>query len=86
MKLVKEIEAVAGEVSAKPAQVALAWVLSRSPNIHVIPGTTRSENLKTNLGAEHVVLSVGQIKRLNALAERVAGARYTPTALGAVNR
>jgi aryl-alcohol dehydrogenase-like predicted oxidoreductase len=86
LNLVKEIQSVAGEVGARAAQVALAWVLSRSPNIHVIPGTTRVENLKINLDAEHIVLSAGQIRRLNALAERVAGARYTPTALGAVNR
>jgi aryl-alcohol dehydrogenase-like predicted oxidoreductase len=86
LNLAKEIESVAGELGAKPAQVALAWVLSRSPAIHAIPGTTRVENLKTNLDAEHVVLSAGQVKRLNALAEHVAGARYTPTALGAVNR
>jgi aryl-alcohol dehydrogenase-like predicted oxidoreductase len=86
LDLVKEIEAVAGELSARPAQIALAWVLSRAPNIHVIPGTTRIENLSVNLGAEHVVLSAGQVKRLNALAERVAGARYTPAGLSAVNR
>jgi aryl-alcohol dehydrogenase-like predicted oxidoreductase len=86
LDLVKEIESVAAELGAKPAQIALAWVLSRAPIVHAIPGTTRIENLKTNLATEHVVLSAGQVKRLNALAERVAGARYTPTGLSAVNR
>ena len=86
LDLVREIVSIASELNAKAAQVALAWVLTRSPNVHAIPGTTRLENLKTNLGAEHVLLSAGQIKRLNALAARVSGARYTPIGLSAVNR
>lgn len=86
LALVKEIEAVASELNARPAQVAIAWVLSRAPRIHAIPGTTRIENLKVNLAAEHTVLSAGQIKRLDALAARVAGARYTPVGMSAVNR
>ena len=86
LDLVREIESIAAELSARAAQVALAWVLTRSPIIHAIPGTTRLENLKTNLNAEHIVLSAGQIKRLNALGARVAGARYTPIGLSAVNR
>jgi aryl-alcohol dehydrogenase-like predicted oxidoreductase len=85
LALVEEIKTVAGEVNAKPAQVALAWVLGRGPSIHVIPGTTRIENLRTNLDAVMVVLSPGQVRRLDALAKRVAGQRYTPMWLSAVN-
>jgi aryl-alcohol dehydrogenase-like predicted oxidoreductase len=85
LALVEEIKTVASEVNAKPAQVALAWVLGRAPNIHVIPGTTRLENLRTNLDATTIVLSPGQIRRLDALAKRVAGQRYTPMWMSAVN-
>jgi aryl-alcohol dehydrogenase-like predicted oxidoreductase len=85
LALVEEIKTVAGEVNAKPAQVALAWVLGKAPFIHVIPGTTRIENLRTNLDAALIVLSPGQVQRLDALAKRVAGQRYTPMWLSAVN-
>jgi aryl-alcohol dehydrogenase-like predicted oxidoreductase len=51
----------------------------------VIPGTTRIENLRTNAGAATLVLSPGQVRRLDDLAARVAGPRYTPIAMSAVN-
>lgn len=86
LALVDEIRVVAEEVAAPPAAVALAWVLARSPAIHVIPGTTRLAHLKDNLRASKVFLSTGQIRRLEALADRVSGPRYTPEGLSAVNR
>jgi aryl-alcohol dehydrogenase-like predicted oxidoreductase len=76
LALVREIEAVAVEKGAKAAQVALAWVLKRAPNIHVIPGTTKLANLKTNLGAAAVTLADADVARLNALAAKVQGERY----------
>ena len=76
LALVREIEAVAEEKGAKPAQIALAWVLARAPNIHVIPGTTKIANLKTNQGAAKVELSEAEEARLNALAAKVQGERY----------
>jgi len=85
LALVEEIKAIAGETNSKPAQVALAWVLGRAANIHVIPGTTKLDNLRTNVGAATLVLSPGQVRRLDALAARVAGPRYTPIAMSAVN-
>jgi aryl-alcohol dehydrogenase-like predicted oxidoreductase len=84
--LVSEIRTVAGELNALPAQVALAWVLGRSEAIHVIPGTTKLENLRINQGAADVRLSPGQVRRLDALADKVRGARYTPQAMSQVNR
>jgi aryl-alcohol dehydrogenase-like predicted oxidoreductase len=82
---VEEIRSIADEAGAKPAQVALAWVLGRAPFVHVIPGTTKLENLKSNIEATTVVLSPGQVRRLEALAARVVGQRYTPLAMSAVN-
>lgn len=74
--LVREIEAVAAEKNARAAQIALAWVLARAPNIHVIPGTTKLANLRTNLGAASATLTDADMARLGALAERVKGERY----------
>jgi aryl-alcohol dehydrogenase-like predicted oxidoreductase len=86
LTLALEIKAVADEKNAQPAQVALAWLLGRSGAIHVIPGTTKLANLRTNVGATALVLSPGQVSRLDALADKVAGARYTPEAMSQVNR
>lgn len=85
LALVDEIKAIAGELEAKPAQIAVSWVLARAPFIHVIPGTTRLENLRTNFDATSIVLSPGQVQRLDALGSKVAGQRYTPLGMSAVN-
>ncbi len=74
--LVREIEALAEAKRATAAQVALAWVLARAPNVHVIPGTTKLKNLQNNLGAANVALSDADRTRLNALAAKVQGERY----------
>lgn len=83
--LVREIEAIAAEKNARAAQVALAWVLQRAPNVHVIPGTTKLANLKSNLGAAAVVLSDADMTRLSALTERVAGQRYDEAGMRALD-
>jgi len=48
-------------------QVALAWLLRRSPNIIVIPGTTSVAHLEENVGAGTVKLSDEQFAALGAL-------------------
>ncbi len=83
--LVREIETIAAEKNAKAAQIALAWVLARAPNIHVIPGTTKLANLKTNLGAAAVALNESDLSRLGALAERVKGERYDESGMRALD-
>jgi aryl-alcohol dehydrogenase-like predicted oxidoreductase len=60
------LAAVAGECGATPAQVALAWLLRRSPVVLPIPGTSSAEHLEENMGATRVRLSDAQA---NALAE-----------------
>jgi len=47
---------IAGELSATTGQVALAWLLRRSPNIILIPGTTSIAHLEENLGAGKIHL------------------------------
>lgn len=74
--LVDEIEAIAAARSCLPAQIALAWVLGRGEHVMTIPGTTRLENLKVNLGAYDIELDSDEQARLDALADRVMGDRY----------
>jgi aryl-alcohol dehydrogenase-like predicted oxidoreductase len=74
--LVDEIEAVASAKSCTPSQVALAWVLGRGEHVMTIPGTTKLENLKDNLGAYAVQLSSEEQATLDQLADRVMGDRY----------
>jgi aryl-alcohol dehydrogenase-like predicted oxidoreductase len=55
---------VAAELSATPAQVSLAWLLRRSPNLIPIPGTRSVRHLEENLAAAHLSLSEDQYRRL----------------------
>jgi pyridoxine 4-dehydrogenase len=48
---------VAKKYDATPAQVALAWLLQRSPVMVPIPGTSSLEHLEENMGADDVRLS-----------------------------
>ncbi|HFV9291348.1 TPA: aldo/keto reductase family oxidoreductase [Serratia fonticola] len=58
---------VAQQVGASPMQVALAWLLQRSPNILLIPGTSSLAHLKENLAAAQLKLPGEAIAKLNAI-------------------
>lgn len=62
------VGAIAQELDATPSQVALAWLLQKSPVILPIPGTRSVEHLTENMGAANLHLSDGDIVRLDALA------------------
>jgi pyridoxine 4-dehydrogenase len=53
----RRLDALAKKYDATPAQVALAWLLQRSPVMLPIPGTSSLEHLEENMGAENVTLS-----------------------------
>ncbi len=59
---------VARELDATPAQVALAWLLQKSPVVLPIPGTKSVEHLTENMGAARLTLSDEDMARLDALA------------------
>ena len=67
LALVDEVTAVATDVGATPGQVALAWLLAKGNDIVPIPGTKRVERLEENVGADAVVLTDEQVRRLDAL-------------------
>ena len=67
LRAVDEVKAVAAEVGATPAQVALAWVLARGDDIAAIPGTKRVSRVEENAAADGIELSPEQIDKLNNL-------------------
>ncbi|MGK3112715.1 aldo/keto reductase family oxidoreductase [Candidatus Pantoea formicae] len=64
----EQLNAVAQALNATTLQVALAWLLQRSPNILLIPGTSSPEHLKQNLASGDVVLTAEIVQRLNSIA------------------
>ncbi len=68
---------IGNEKGATPAQIALAWVLSRKPWIVPIPGTTKLHRLKENLAAMELALTEQELDRINLAADMVEGGRYT---------
>src|SRR5258707_863328 len=75
LRIIAEVEAVAAEVGATPAQVALAWLLAEGDDIVPIPGTKRVSRLEENAAAVDLVLSPDQLARLSAI-RPPAGDRY----------
>ena len=59
---------VAARLSATPMQVALAWLLQRSPNILLIPGTSSVAHLQENLAAAELVLPAEEVAALDGIA------------------
>jgi len=66
---------VARELGATPMQVALAWLLQRSPNLLLIPGTSSIAHLRENLAAAELRLPPDAVARLDCIAGEVAPAR-----------
>ncbi len=67
MEIVDEVTKVASEVQKSPAQVALAWLLSKSTVTSVLLGASKLEQLENNLDSLNTHLSPDQIKRLDAI-------------------
>src|SRR6185369_2729267 len=57
LAIADEVTAIAGEAGATPAQVAIAWLLTKGDDIAPIPGTKRVARLQENVGADTVELS-----------------------------
>jgi pyridoxine 4-dehydrogenase len=60
-----QVAEVAEELKATPSQVALAWLLERSPVMLPIPGTSRVEHLEENVAAAGLKLDVKKMRELN---------------------
>ncbi|MFD8000010.1 aldo/keto reductase family oxidoreductase [Streptomyces mirabilis] len=62
------LHAVAGRLETTPVAVALAWLLQRSPNILLIPGTSSVAHLRDNIAAAALVLPEKELAELNGIA------------------
>jgi len=85
LRIVDEVNAVAAEAEATPAQVALAWLLAQGDDIAPIPGTTRIDRLEENTTADRIGLTDAHVARLNNL-ESAAGDRYDEANMAAIDR
>jgi aryl-alcohol dehydrogenase-like predicted oxidoreductase len=86
LDLVAVVQRIAGEKKCTPAQLALAWLLSRGKHIVPIPGSTRVERVEENAGAVNVALTAEDRAALDNIAAAVAGERYSEGGMRAVNR
>jgi aryl-alcohol dehydrogenase-like predicted oxidoreductase len=73
--IVERVRAIAEDVGATPAQVAIAWVLAQGDQVIPIPGTKRQRYLEENVGAVDVVLGDDALAELDGL-PAPAGTRY----------
>jgi aryl-alcohol dehydrogenase-like predicted oxidoreductase len=85
--LAREVKRMAEEKGCTPAQLALAWLLSRGDDVIPIPGTRRRRHLDDNLGALDVRLSAEELDRLAAVVppDAVAGERYNAGSMEMLN-
>jgi aryl-alcohol dehydrogenase-like predicted oxidoreductase len=67
LRIADEVEAIAAEVGATPAQVALAWLLAQGDDIAPIPGTKRVSRVEENTAADGIELTAEQISKLDHL-------------------
>ncbi|MDX2604448.1 aldo/keto reductase [Streptomyces caniscabiei] len=67
LALADEVQAIAADVDATPAQVAIAWLLAQGDDIAPIPGTKRVIRVEENTAAERLQLPAGVLARLSSL-------------------
>ncbi|WP_339423759.1 aldo/keto reductase [Sphingobacterium sp. MYb388] len=83
--IVAEVKAIADEVGATTAQIALAWLLAQGNDIAPIPGTRRVERVEENTAADGIDLSASQLERLNNLTP-ASGERHNEASMAAIDR
>ena len=85
LRIVAEVAAVATEVGATPAQIALAWLLAQGNDIAPIPGTKRVSRVEENTAADGIELTAAQLERLDNLTP-AAGARHDEANMATIDR
>lgn len=75
-----EYQNIAVENNCTPAQLAIAWLLQRGENIHVIPGTTSLQHLEEDWAAGGIEIGADSLLKLEKLINQltVSGSRYAP--------
>ena len=87
LDLVARVEQLANEKGCTSAQLALAWLLARGPDIVPIPGTKQRARLEENAAAVEVKLTAADLARIEGAAPKgvAAGARYAEGGMRTVN-
>ncbi|KAI0072149.1 Aldo/keto reductase [Panus rudis PR-1116 ss-1] len=81
LRLVDGLKAIGERHNATAGQVAIAWILAQGEDVIPIPGTTKVENLKENLGALDVKLTPEEVQEIREIADKAGasqGDRYPP--------
>jgi aryl-alcohol dehydrogenase-like predicted oxidoreductase len=84
--IAERVAEVAARHGASPAQVALAWLLSRGPDVVPIPGTRRRAYLEANAAAAALELEAGDVAGLDDPALAPVGDRYPPSLMRLLDR
>ena len=87
LRFLRGIEEIARDKKCKPAQLAIAWVLTQGKDVVPIPGTKRRTYLEENIQALNLTLTAADLKRLNQAAPAgvASGARYDEAGMLRVN-
>jgi aryl-alcohol dehydrogenase-like predicted oxidoreductase len=88
MRAASIVRDVASRHDATPAQIAIAWLLHKGPDIVPIPGTKRVRYLEENLAASKVHLSAEDMDALDAslTPDKISGPRYNERQAAMINR
>ena len=88
LELVRHVERLAQAKAVTPAQLALAWLLAKEPELVPIPGTKSRARMEENLGAVDVVLTADELAELERIAPPgvAAGDRYPTAAMASIRR
>jgi aryl-alcohol dehydrogenase-like predicted oxidoreductase len=86
--LVDVLRGIAAELAATPAQLAIAWVLARSPRVLAIPGMKTRAHLRDNLAGARLVLTPELLAHIESRAARlqVVGDRHPPAMMKIIDR
>lgn len=87
LDLVRRIEEIAGAKGVTPAQLAIAWILSRGNDIVPIPGSRSIGHLEENIAAAEIELTAEDLARIDEVAPKgvASGERYPSTSMASVN-
>jgi aryl-alcohol dehydrogenase-like predicted oxidoreductase len=87
LELVEELEVLAANKGTTPAQLALAWLLTRGKHVVPIPGSRRIERLEENAAATDIKLTENDLHRLELIAPvgAAVGTRYPEPMMAALN-
>jgi aryl-alcohol dehydrogenase-like predicted oxidoreductase len=85
LRTVEEVKAIANDIGATPAQIALAWVLAQGDDIVPIPGTKRVPRVEENTAADSIELAPEQIDALTNITP-AAGEHHTEEQMRMIER